>query len=191
MLDLMTEDPNVIHDVIDYCREACVAFAKAQKDAGADVTSIGDALAGPNLISPEMYNEFAWEPEKKMSREVQDYGIPLSIHICGDTSTIIEGMAATGARILEIDWQVDMGEARKKIPADRILMGNINPSDPMVFGTKEKVEESVKEIIHKTRGKNIFISTGCAMGRNTPPENFRKMIETVHEYGTREMLESL
>lgn len=191
MLDLMTEDPKVIKDVIEYCRKACVAFAKAQKDAGAHVTSIGDALAGPNLISPEMYDEFAWEPEKKMTEEVQDYGIPLSIHICGNTNSITERMAATDAKILEIDWQVDMGKARRQVPSNTILMGNINPSDPMVFGTKEKVEEATKQIITQTKGVGLFLSTGCAMGRNTPPENFKAMIEAVKTFGTIEFIESL
>ena len=191
MVDLMTEDPKLIRDVIEYCRKVCVAFAKAQKDAGAHVTSIGDALAGPNLISPEMYESFAWEPEKLMVSEVQEYGIPLSIHICGNTNSIIEKMADTGAKILEVDWQVEMDKARKIVPPSTVLMGNINPSDPMVFGTKKDIEEAVKKIIAQTRGKGLFISTGCAMGRNTPPENFRAMIETAKKFGTQEMIQVL
>ena len=138
-----------------------------------------------------MYDEFAWEPEKKMTKEVQDYDIPLSIHICGNTSSIIERMAATNAKILEIDWQVDMGEARRQVPSNTVLMGNINPSDPMVFGTQEKVEEATKQIITQTRGEGLFLSTGCAMGRNTPPENFKAMIEAVKTFGTKEFIESL
>ncbi len=191
MVDLMTEDPQVIRDVIAYCRKACIAFAKAQKDAGAHVTSIGDALAGPNLIAPEMYRDFAWEPEKLVADEVQDYGIPLSIHICGNTVSILPQMGATGAHILEIDWQVDMGKAREEIPPDTVLMGNINPSDPMVLGTENDIEDAVRKIITDTKGKGVFVSTGCAMGRNTPPENFRALIEATKKYGTRELILSM
>ena len=90
MMDLMTEDRQLIQDVLDYCRKVSAVFAKAQKDAGAHATSIGDALAGPNLISPEMYRDFAWEPEKRLAEEVQAYGIPFSIHICGNTNGIIK-----------------------------------------------------------------------------------------------------
>ncbi|MCD8137528.1 MAG: uroporphyrinogen decarboxylase, partial [Parabacteroides gordonii] len=92
MMDLIMEDEKVINDVLEYCRQASLAFAKAQKDAGAHVTSIGDAFAGPNLVSPEMYRQFALEPEKRLTKEVQDYGIPFSIHICGNTNKIIEDM---------------------------------------------------------------------------------------------------
>ena len=63
MMDLLTEDKRLINDVLEYCRKISAVFAKAQKDAGAHATSIGDAFAGPNLISPDMYREFALEPE--------------------------------------------------------------------------------------------------------------------------------
>ena len=101
MMDLLSEDPQVIADVIEYCRQASVLFAKAQKDAGAHATSIGDALAGPNLISPDMYRQFALEPEKKMTEEVQAYGIPLSLHICGNTNAIIEDRGTDSGSRLE------------------------------------------------------------------------------------------
>lgn len=109
MMDLLTEDPKLIADVLDYCRRISAVFAKAQKDAGAHATSIGDAFAGPNLISPDMYRQFAFEPERKLVEEVQDYGIPFSVHICGDTTGIIGDMGRTGARILEVDWETRYG----------------------------------------------------------------------------------
>ena len=72
---------HLVYKVLEYCRNAAIRFAKAQKDAGADATSIGEAYAGPNLISPDMYHDFAFEHEKIMAQEVQDYGIPLSLHL--------------------------------------------------------------------------------------------------------------
>ena len=112
MMDLLTEDKQLIDDVLEYCRKISAVFAKAQKDAGAHVTSIGDAFAGPNLISPDMYRQFALIPEQKLAKEVQDYGIPFSIHICGNTNGIIQDMGTTGAKILEVDWMLDIKKAR-------------------------------------------------------------------------------
>lgn len=183
MMDLMTEDPGLIRDVLDYCRRVSVVFAKAQKDAGAHATSIGDAFAGPNLISPDMYRKFAWEPEKKVTEEVQDYGIPFSIHICGNTNGIIRDMGTTGAKILEVDWMLDMREARSVVPENTVLMGNIDPSFPLVLGTPEQIDEAVKNVIEATNGCRHIISSGCAMGRNTPPENFKAFIKAARKYG--------
>jgi len=89
MMELITEDPEVIWNALDWCREVCLLFAKAQKDAGAHATSIGDSLAGPNLISPEMFRQFALEHEVTLARQVQEYGIPWSLHICGNTNSIL------------------------------------------------------------------------------------------------------
>ena len=186
MMDLCTEEPQVIHDVIDYCRKASAIFAKAQKDAGAHATSIGDALAGPNLISPDMYREFAYEPEKKLIKEVQDYGIPMSLHICGDTNMIIEDMGHTGAKIIEIDWKLDLEYARKVVPESTVLMGNVNPSNPLVFGTLDDIDRAVKKVVEATGGKGLFISSGCALGRNTPTRNLSAFVAAGRKYGAYE-----
>lgn len=188
MMDLLTEDKQVIDDVLDYCRQVSASFAKAQKDAGAHATSIGDALAGPNLISPDMYREFALEPEKKLIQEVQAYGIPFSLHICGNTNGIIEDMGTTGARIIEIDWALDMERARKVVPLTSVLMGNVDPSFPLVLGTPQDVEDAVRKVIQVTRGQSLFVSSGCAIGRNTPVENFRMLISAARKYGSYEQL---
>lgn len=191
MMDLLTEDKQLINDVLDYCRKISAVFAKAQKDAGAHATSIGDAFAGPNLISPDMYREFALKPEQKLTEEVQAYGIPFSIHICGNTNGIIQDMGTTGAKILEVDWLLDIKEARRLVPADTVLMGNIDPSFPLVHGTPEEIEIAVKNLIEATQGRRHIISSGCAMGRNTPPENFETFIAAARRYGSYEEIMKL
>jgi len=191
MMDLCMEDEQLIFDVIDYCRKASAIFAKAQKDAGAHATSIGDAFAGPNLISPDMYVQFAYEPECKLIKEVQDYGIPMSLHICGDTNKIIDDMARTEAKIIEIDWKLDLEYARKVVPETTVLMGNVNPSDPLVFGTPEDIDRAVKGVVEATKGKSLFISSGCALGRNTPSQNMIAFIAAGRKYGAYENIMKL
>ena len=191
MTDLYTEDEQLIYDVIEYCRKASAVFAKAQKDAGAHATSIGDAFAGPSLISPGMYRQFAFESERKLINEVQEYGIPMSLHICGDTNKIIKDMGETNAKIIEIDWKLDLEFARNIIPESTVLMGNVNPSDPLVFGTPNDIDKAVKDVVNATKGKGLFISSGCAMGRNTPPENMKAFIAASRKYGSFEEIEKL
>jgi len=182
MMDLMTEDPQPVHELIDYCTEAFTRFAKAQKDAGAHFTSMGDALAGPNLISPDLYRTFAWKPECTAVRAIQDYGISFSLHICGNTTAIIDEMLQTESKVLEIDWQVDLAEVIKKAHGQTIIMGNINPSHPIVTGTRQEVYKETIKLLQQTKGKGIWLSTGCAIGRNTPPENFEAFIRAGRDF---------
>ncbi|MFA5263271.1 MAG: uroporphyrinogen decarboxylase family protein [Opitutaceae bacterium] len=183
MLDLMDEENHPhIDRLIDYCRRAGVLFAKAQLQAGAHATSIGDSFAGPSLVSPELFRRFALEPEIKFTQEVQVTGRPFSIHICGNTNRIIGDMGRTGARILEVDWQLDMAEARRALPVSTILMGNINPSDPLVLGSPAQVTAAVRRVVAATGGRGLFLSSGCALGRNTKPENLEAMIAATRHH---------
>lgn len=191
MMDLVLADPKDIKDLLEWCSEACIRFAKAQKDAGAHATSIGDASAGPNLISPDFYRNFALEPEKKVARAIKSYDIPYSVHICGNASQIIKDMASIKSKIIEVDWKVDMGMARQIIPHETVLMGNINPSDPLAIGKVQDVDSQAKSIIESTKGIGLFLSSGCAMGPNTRLENFKAMIDAPKKYGTYEQLLAL
>lgn len=191
MMDLMTEDEALIADVLEFGRKCCVAFAKAQKEAGAHVTSLGEGLAGPSLISPDMYRKFAFDCERRAAAEIQAHGIPLSLHICGNAGAIVSDMGATGAKILEVDWQVDMQKAREVVPESTVLMGNINPSHPLVFGTPAQIDEAIKQLVLATKGRGLIVSSGCAMGRNTPPENFNAFIAAARKYGSGAELQKL
>lgn len=183
MMDLLTEEPEVIHHALEWTTEAHIRFAKAQLAAGAHATSMGDAYASPELVSPEMYREFALPYEKKVTEAIRQTGKPYSVHICGNTTKIVEDMGQSGAKILEIDWKTDMGYARSVVPSDVVLMGNINPSDPMCIGEPETVREQVRAIVEKTQGRGILLSSGCALGANTRPENMRALIEAAHQFG--------
>jgi uroporphyrinogen decarboxylase len=100
MMDLLDEEEEAaILDALEYCAEAGARFARAQMDAGADLTSIGDSACGQSLISPAHYMKFG-RPYQAKYRERMGDGI-LSLHICGKTNDIIEGMATTGCEVLE------------------------------------------------------------------------------------------
>ncbi len=191
MMDLITEEPEDILGLLEWCKEAHIRFAKAQIDAGAHITSMGDSYAGPNLVSPETYVKFALQNEIDVVNAVQAYGGRYSVHICGNTSKIISEMAKTNADVIEVDWQVDMGEARRLFGEKTVLMGNIDPSYPLVFGTPQQVDAKANEIIENTKGRGLFLSSGCAMGANTKPENMQAMVEAAKKYGTYEQVMEL
>lgn len=188
MMDLLEEEPEVINHALEWTTKVHINFAKAQLDAGAHATSMGDAYASTNLVSPEIFRNFAFGYEKQVVEAVQTEDKHYSIHICGDTNSIIKDMGETGARILEVDWKLDMKHARDILPDSCVLMGNVNPSDPIYLGTPEQVKEQVRKIIQDVRGKGLIISSGCAIGGNAKPENIEALVESAKLFGTAEQL---
>ena len=60
-----------------------------------------------------------------------------------------------------------------------------------MHGTPEEIEIAVKNLIEATQGRRHIISSGCAMGRNTPPENFETFIAAARRYGSYEEIMKL
>lgn len=191
MIDLLTEESEVIHHALEWTTKVHIAFAKAQLQAGAHATSMGDSYASPNLVSPAIYKQYALDYEKHVVSTVQTEEQHYSVHICGDTGKIIREMGETGARILEVDWKLNMKLAREVVPERCTLMGNIDPIDPLYLGTPEQVLNKAKEIFHAVRGKGLILSSGCAIGPNAKPENIAAMVEAAKRYGTAEQIMEL
>ena len=191
MLDLLEEDEDVIHHALEWATEAHIRFARAQLQTGVHATSMGDSYASPNLVSPAIYRKFALPYEKQVVEALKDLPGTYAIHICGDATKIVDDMGTTGAKILELDWKTDMALARARVPDDVVLLGNINPSDPMYLGEPETVLAQSRAVIEGTAGRGLILSSGCALGENTREENLHALVEAARRYGTWEQLLAL
>jgi uroporphyrinogen decarboxylase len=185
LMDLMEVEEGVILAALEHCAHAGASFARAQLEAGADITSIGDSAAGQSVVSPRVYHRFA-QPMEKRYRRLMGPGL-LSLHICGKTDQIIAGMAATGAEILELDHWNDLEATFKAIPQQTCVFGNLDPASVLAQGTAELVRQrSLKaiEIARRADGR-LILCPGCTVGANTPPENVRAMSDAARQTGNR------
>lgn len=158
--------------------EACVK-------AGADIVQCADSLASLDVISPKMYEKYAYPYEKKFFDRIEslkaDYDFHTLLHICGDNTLIIEKMADTGCDIIEFDYKVSMAYAKEKV-GDRVcLMGNLNPCGALMSGTTEQVqEEAIKAILDGSANGRFCLGSGCEVAASSPVENIKTMVNTGH-----------
>ena len=67
MLDLMMEENHErVFTLLDYCTDVSSQFVQLMAKTGADMVSNGASPAGPAMISPAMYREFALPSEKRI-----------------------------------------------------------------------------------------------------------------------------
>jgi MtaA/CmuA family methyltransferase len=166
------------HALLAYGTEAALQFLRFMAATGADMVSNGDSPAGPELISPAMYAEFAEPYEKRLVDEAHALGRPYALHICGNTTRILEAMLATGADALELDYKTDVRTARDALKGRAVFIGNIDPSGVLALGTPALVEAKVRELLKVFADVPGFIlNAGCAIPAETPPANLRALIE--------------
>lgn len=178
MMDLVDEtNRETAHRLLAYCHEAAVAFMRLMAGTGADMVSNGDSPAGPDLVSPAMYAEYAQPYERRLAEEAHALGLPYALHICGNTTRILPGMVATGADALELDYKTDVRAAREVLKGRAAFIGNIDPSGVLALGTPGLVEAKTRELLEAFAGVPGFIlNAGCAIPAETPPANLRAMI---------------
>ena len=124
-----------------------------------------------------MFERFAFPYIREVVSKVREADRVPSLHICGRTSPILRKMAETGARIVELDYAVDLGAAKEEIGEDVCIEGNIDPVSVLLHGRPEDVDKEARGCISKAGQDGGFIlSSGCEVPLDTPQENIRAMV---------------
>jgi MtaA/CmuA family methyltransferase len=173
MLDLY-DDPAFVRDLFEFVVEMELRYARAQIDAGADLIGIGDAAA--SLVGPRFYEEFVWLYEKKLVDGLHALGVPVRLHICGNTSRILDGMGRLECEIVDLDYLASLADARRAMGPDQILLGNLNPVACLRDSSPAAISEALAEC-HRQAGSRFIVGAGCEVVRDTPLENVQAMVD--------------
>ncbi len=77
--------------------------------------------------------------------------------------------------IVDIDWMVDMDQAREKLGVDIIRCGNLDPVSVIQDLGPEKIREETERLCQKEEGRSFILSGGCEITVNTPVEHLKAM----------------
>lgn len=185
MLDLFMAGQSQIEMLLEYCTDVSCQFIRLMAQTGCDMVSNGDSPAGPEMISPEMYEQFALPYEKIVIETAHELGLPYTLHICGNTDLILNKMIETGADAFELDYKTDVNLAFEVIHNKATFIGNIDPSGVIALGTPELVMRKTIELLDVFSKTNRFIlNAGCAIPSNAPEANLRALIDTTRNYSS-------
>lgn len=176
---------NNIFELIEIAYESHYKYVEACVKAGASIVQSADSLASLDIISPAIYEKYAFPYEKRFFERINklksEYDFLTLLHICGDNTSILHLLADTGCDILEVDYKVDMAYYKKKMGNSMCLMGNINPSGSILVGTEEEVVQEARKAI-ETAGINgrYYLGSGCEIAVNAPVENVKALVKFGH-----------
>lgn len=180
MMDLLDEhNRENVFQLLEYCTAATSQFLWLMSETGAHMVSNGDSPAGPEMISPAMYREFALPFEQKIIEQAHAAGLPHILHICGNTRPILKDIVETGADGVELDYKTDMHAAHDILKDKMCFVGNIDPSGVLALGSVADVERETAQLLDVfSDTPRLILNAGCAIPPNTPPENIEAMIRT-------------
>lgn len=179
------EEPDMVHTVLEKVTQFLTAYCQAYKDAGANGVVMAEPLTG--LLSPGLAEEFSHPYVKQIVDAVQDESFAVIYHNCGDSvPRMLDGIVGVGAMGCHFGNAIDLADTLPHIPADRLILGNVDPAGQLRGGTPETVRTATRRVLEACCGNgNFVISTGCDVPPMSPWENIDAFFAEVREFYAR------
>ncbi|OKY78378.1 MAG: Methylcobalamin:coenzyme M methyltransferase MtbA [Candidatus Methanohalarchaeum thermophilum] len=168
-------DPDKVEQIMEPSLEACIKYSKALVDNGIDILSVCDPVSSPELLSPDMFDQAIRDALKELSSSVKGNHV---LHICGDTTKILESMNETGFAGLSIEEKVNVKKAKKKVEDARII-GTVSTASTILSGSPDEVKEEAKDCLDS--GIDV-LAPSCGIAPSSPLENIKALKEARDEY---------
>lgn len=176
------DEPEMVSMLLDKATEFLISYGKAYKEAGADGIMLAEPLAG--LLSPALAEEFSAPYVKRIVEALQDDQFLVIYHNCGNsTIQMIDSILDTGAAAYHFGNAIDMKKMLEKIPADTVVMGNIDPAGQFRNGTPDSIRKATLDLMEECCCyPNFVISSGCDIPPMAKWENIDAFFKAVADY---------
>ena len=184
LLIALIEEPEEVHQVLERCLETACVYAKALVEAGADAIAYGHATASKNVISKNLYREFALPYEKRLVAAIHECGAKAITHICGNIEDRMDLIAENGSDIVDFDHVCDIDVLRETAP-EKVFRGNINPT-LFAEASAEEMDLAVKKLFDKRgTGHHFILGSGCEINLTALLDNLKAFTDAGRKYGIK------
>ncbi len=169
-------NPEAALSLLEISLQAAVAFCDECILAGA-LPVLVDPLASGSVISRKTYSEFALPYEAKLIKYLHRFDLDITLHICGDTTRLLDLIPATGTDLFSFD-QAGVAEVSSAMGEKVRLVGNL-PPNTLLDSSETDIGESTNEIINCGLGnaKGFVLSTGCEVPIKADARRLELMIK--------------
>jgi len=173
---LLHADPGAARALLDKLTEVTIAYLRAQIAAGAQAVQLFDTWIG--ALSPRTFEDVALPLLQRIFAALAGLGVP-RIYYANGAAHFLELLPRTGADVLGLDWRVDLDLAYTRcgcLP----LQGNMDPC--ALFADPPAVAVEARRLLRQTQGIPHIFNLGHGVHPDTPCDQVKLLIDTVHEF---------
>ena len=172
-MDLI-DDEEYVGRLMDTCVDVALEFARTQVELGADTIGIGDAAA--SQVSADLYESLILPREQRLVQGLKSMGAKVRMHICGDITHLLPGLASLNLDVIDVDHMVSLREVRARLGPKTAICANLNPVTDVLRGTPASIRAKV-EHCYAEAGNPFIVNAGCEIPSATPHENVKALCE--------------
>ena len=175
---MMAGDPQLFHDILEYCARVTATFIRAQVEAGASALQVFDSWAGRLGLAD--YQNFAAPHSQTVMTLLQD--LPVARVLFGvHTGPLLAAMHQTGATVMGVDYETSLTEANQIFGGKVPLQGNINPD--LLAGDWDVLAAHVTSVLDAGQAApSHVVNLGHGVPPEANPEVLTRLVAFVHEY---------
>lgn len=167
--DLRKDSANA-HRVFDYVTELLIGFANKLIEHGVTIIEISDPTATGEILGPKLFDEYAVTYLNKLTAAVQQKGVPVIVHICGNLNRVKPQIPSLKANAVSTDAIINLKILKDEFP-QLTTMGNVS-TYLLELGPAEKVAAQTNNLI--AQGINI-IAPACGLSTSSPLVNIQAL----------------
>ncbi len=173
------EHPAEVHHALEHLTRTILNFAYNSIEAGADALFFATQVATRDCLTVDEYRAFGMAYNLTVLNELRNKVDWTLLHAHGE-DIYFDLLAKFPVQI--INWHdrktwPSLAEGKKIFPG--AVAGGIDEWGTLVNGTREQIQDQVRDAVQQTGGTGLVIAPGCVIPIDTPEENIRAVREAV------------
>lgn len=182
-------NPDELKLLMERLADLQVRIAREAVKRGADCIWLANDFAfnTGTFINPKLMWDLDFKYEKRIVDEVHKLGVPCVLHACGCQTETLDMIVETGIDALHAmqpSAQNDIRQIKKRYGKKLSLIGNLDISRLLPFGSPWDVDQDVKGLIRDVGADGGYVLTTCnGIMEDVPVQNAIAMHLACEKYG--------
>ena len=176
-MDLIEIPDKIIGVMEEILQHLVKGAARTASNSACPAVWVGGWRTAPDMISPEMWETFAWPSFRRLVIEVLKAGLIPLLHLDSNWERELGRFREfpKGRLIMALDGETDIFKAKEILGDHMCLMGDV-PANMLAFGTPDEVYEYSLKLIREIGPDGFILQSGCDIPANAKLENVQAMV---------------
>jgi uroporphyrinogen decarboxylase len=175
---LIHNQPELAHRLLAKIAKVTVDYLNLQIEAGVNALQLFDSWA--TALAWDDYKEFSHNYNVEIISKLNRKDIPV-ISFCKGSSVFAPLMAEAKPDVISVDWNADLLNIKKSLPAGIAVQGNLDPH--VLYADKPVIKERIHRLFERMRGEDGFIfNLGHGIMPDIPFDNVKYAVEVIKEF---------
>jgi uroporphyrinogen-III decarboxylase len=138
---------------------------------------VGGWRTASHMLSPKLWDRFAWPYMERLVNEVVDAGLIACLHLDGNWTRDLARFRELpkGRCVMALDGYTDIFEAKEILGDHMCLMGDV-PATLLSLGTPDEVHEYSSRLIRELGPEGFILQSGCDIPIDAKLANVQAMV---------------